>query len=109
MTTTMKPTGPGSRRAVPRQLTDEQRRWLHELLQDPDTWVLRSNWESFLRTGDRGTLVHTDELTRDQRIAALEWLRQQRHVLYLALEGEPHAPAGWLESLPLVQRLEELI
>ena len=105
MTTTMPPNGPGSRRAVPIRLTDEQRARLRWLLEDPEMWVLRSDWETFLATGDRRTLVSTDDLTKDQKVAALAWLKQQRHALHLALEGEPQAPEGWLEAFDLYQRL----
>lgn len=103
----MPPHGPGSRRAVPLLLTDDQRARLRWLLEDPKMWVLRSDWENFLHTGDRRTLVETDDLTRDQRVAALSWLRQQRHALYQALEGDREAPEGWLEGFDLYQRLSE--
>lgn len=108
MTSTMRPMGPGSRRAVPEQLTQEQRGRLRWLLEDPDSWVLRPGWEPFLLHGDAATLVRTEELTRDHRIAALAWLRQQRHRLYHALEGGVVAPDGWLESFGLYRRLLEL-
>jgi hypothetical protein len=106
VTSTMPPNGPGSRRAVPIRLTDEQRSRLRWLLEDPEMWVLRSDWENFLATGDRRTLVSTDDLNKDQKVAALAWLRQQRHALYRALEGEPHAPEGWLEDFDLYRRLD---
>jgi hypothetical protein len=109
VTSTMPPAGPGSRRSIPDRLDAEQRARLEELLRDPDTWVLRSSWEEFLRSGASGTLVRTDELTRDQRVAARAWLHQQRHRLYATLEGGIRAPDGWLEQLPLLQRLEELL
>ncbi len=105
MTKTMPPRMPGSRRSVPRNLTESQRRRLRELLDDPDTWVLRPSWLRYLLDGDKGTLIHTDSLTADGRSAAIAWLRQQRHALYRALEGGEVAPEGWLESLPLYQRL----
>ncbi|MCC5947441.1 MAG: hypothetical protein JJT89_03205 [Nitriliruptoraceae bacterium] len=108
MTSTIRTSAPGSRRAVPRRLDEDQRARLEELLQDPDTWVLRGSWEAFLRDGEPGTLVRPTDLSPDQRAAALAWLRQQRHVLHRALHGTTPAPAGWLESLPLVRRLEEL-
>jgi hypothetical protein len=101
----MPPKRPSSRRAVPARLTDEQRERLRFLLDDPDTWVLRLGWERFLLQGDHATLVATDELGPDHRTAALAWLRQQRHALHRALEGDPIAPDGWLEQLPLVARL----
>jgi hypothetical protein len=94
-----------TRRAVPTQLTDPQRDRLRSLLEDPDTWVLGPAWEAYLLRGDEGVLVPTAELTTDQRVAAVAWLRQQRHTLYRALEGGRRAPAGWLEERPLVRRL----
>jgi len=101
----MPPNGPGSRRAVPILLTGEQRERLRWLLEDPEMWVLRSDWEEFLRTGDRRTLVSTNDLTPDQKVAALSWLRQQRHPLYRALEGGWIAPDGWLDGFELYTRL----
>lgn len=94
-----------SRRAVPTELTDAQRQRLRTLLEDPETWVLRPGWEPYLLHGDHGTLVSTDDLSRDHRIASIAWLRQQRHALFHALEGGRIAPEGWLESLPLYRRL----
>lgn len=99
------PRAPGSRRIVPERLTDEQRDRLRALLEDPTTWVLRPGWRPFLLEGDLTRLVPTDELTRDQRAAALAWLRQQRHALHRALEGGGSAPDGWLERFKMVQRL----
>jgi len=96
-----------SRRAVPLALTDAQRERLRSLLDDPHTWVLRPGWEPYLLRGDEGTLVETDSLTNDHRAASIAWLRQQRHALHRALEGGEVAPEGWLESLPLYQRLIE--
>lgn len=109
MTKSLPRNGPGgSRRAVPRGLNTEQRARLQQLLDDPDTWVQRLSWEAFLTHGDPATLVDTAALTADQRAAALAWLRQQRHALHRELAGGPVAPDGWLEALPLVQRLEQL-
>jgi hypothetical protein len=99
------PRVPGSRRDVPRNLTVDQRDRLRCLLEDPDTWVLRPGWAPYLMDGDEGPLVDTSELTADHRAAAIAWLRQQRHALHREVEGEPIAPEGWLESLPLYQRL----
>ena len=99
------PPSSASRRTVPPHLTSDQRARLRDLLDDPDTWVLRPGWLPYLLHGDRGTLVPTDELTRDQRVAAIAWLEQQRHPLHRALEGGTVAPPGWLESLPLYRRL----
>lgn len=107
MSRSFPPSGPGSRRAVPASLTPEQQQRLRFLLDDPTTWVLRPGWEPFLLHGDHATLVPTDGLTVDQRIAGLAWLRQQRHALHRVLEGGEVAPDGWLEQFPLVQRLLE--
>jgi hypothetical protein len=108
VTSATPPSGPGSRRAVPDQLTEEQRGRLRWLLEDPASWVLRPGWEPFLLHGDAATLICTTELTRDHRVAALAWLRQQRHRLYHALEGGQVAPDGWLEAFGLYRRLVEL-
>lgn len=105
ITKTMPPRAPGSRRSVPRNLTEEQRERLRTLLEDPDTWVLRPGWLRFLIDGDHGQIVATDRLNADERAAALAWLKQQRHALYQVLEHGERAPDGWLEELPLYQRL----
>lgn len=96
---------PGSRRAVPLSLTEEQRDRLRWLLEDPDHWVRRTKWERFLLDGDMTAAEKTDSLTDDQKVAALAWLRQQRHHLYAVLEGGPRAPDGWLEAFSLYDRL----
>jgi hypothetical protein len=99
----------GTSRMVPPRLNDDQRARLRWLLEDPEQWVLRTGWLRFLLDGDRSALVRTDGLTADQRVAALSWLRQQRHALYRALEAEGDvravAPAGWLEGFGLYDRL----
>jgi hypothetical protein len=99
----------GTSRMVPPRLTDDQRSRLRWLLEDPEQWVLRTGWLRYLLDDDRSALVRTDALTADQRVAALAWLRQQRHALYRALDGggDPHAvaPAGWLEGFGLYERL----
>lgn len=105
LTPIMRPTGVGHRRAVPARLDDEQRRRLRWLLDDPNSWVLRANWERYLATGENALIITTDKLTRDQRNAALAWLRQQRHALHRALEGGDRAPEGWLERFPMYQEL----
>lgn len=97
-----------SRRIVPPRLDDAQRQRLHELLTDPDTWVLRPSWERYLIRGDRAALIRTNELNTDHVVAALAWIRQQRHAIYRALEGGDIAPEGWIEQWPLVARLLEL-
>lgn len=101
----MPPSMPGSRRAVPLLLSAEQRDRLRWLLEDPDHWVQRTKWERFLLGGEMGAVIETDSLTDDQKVAALAWLRQQRHHLYVVLEGGTRAPDGWLESFPLYERL----
>jgi hypothetical protein len=108
VTSTTKPPGFGARRAVPENLDEQQLARLRWLLEDPDSWVLRPGWEPFLRTGDRATLVRPEDMTLDHRVAAVAWLRQQRHRLYQVLEGERIAPPGWLEGLGIYQRLLEL-
>lgn len=100
---------PGSRRTVPLRLSAEQCERLRSLVEDPDTWVLRHAWDSYLLDGEAGRIVDPAELTRDHVVAAIEWLRQQRHPIYHALEGGGRAPDGWLEQLPLHRRLTELL
>jgi hypothetical protein len=99
----------GSRRTVPLELNAAQRDRLRELLEDPDTWVLRHAWDDYLLDGRPGTVVDPVTLNRDHLVAAIAWLEQQRHPLYRAMEGGTRAPDGWLESLPLHRRLEELL
>ena len=99
----------GWRRTIPAQLTSAQSERLRGLVHDPDTWVLRSAWDAYLLDGDPGRLVDPADLSADHLVASLEWLRQQRHPLHRALEGGRRAPEGWLESLPLHQRLTELL
>lgn len=103
MTTTSPRSGASSRRAVPPRLDEDQRDRLRWLLRDPEHWVLRTSWERYLRSGDTGLLIRTDDLTQDQCAAAYAWLSQQRHALYRALEGGTAAPDGWLEQLPMVR------
>lgn len=98
-------TGPGYRRAVPPELDDEARQRLRWLLHDPEHWVLRTNWERYLRSGDEQLLITTDRLTLDQKVAAAAWLVQQRHALHRALEGGTRAPDGWIDALPMMQAL----
>lgn len=107
--TTPQPVRGGWRRTVPAQLTPVQRERLRDLIQDPHTWVLRHAWDAYLLDGDPGRIVDPATLSSGHLVSALEWLRQQRHPLYRALEGGERAPEGWLESLPLYQRLGELL
>lgn len=101
--TAISATGRGYRRTVPPHMDGASRERLQWLLHDPDHWVLRTNWERYLRTGDEDLLVTTDQLTQDQKVAAASWLRQQRHALHRALELGDRASDGWLESLPMMQ------
>ncbi|MFP4150096.1 MAG: hypothetical protein ACLFV0_11480 [Nitriliruptoraceae bacterium] len=94
---------------MPLRLTAAQRDRLRDLLEDPDTWVLRHAWDDYLLDGRTGTVVDPATLTRDHLAASIAWLEQQRHPLYRALEGRDRAPDGWLEALPLYRRLEELL
>lgn len=107
--TTHQPVRGGWRRTVPAQLTPVQRERLRDLIEDPDTWVLRHAWDAYLLDGDPGRIVDPATLSAGHLVSALEWLRQQRHPLYRALEGGQRAPEGWLESLPLYRRLGELL
>lgn len=104
MTSTLRPYGSGSRRAVPSRPTPGQRealaRWLEQ-----EQWVLRPVWERWLASGDDGLKVGLDRLTRNQHAAARAWLRQQRHALHDVVAGGP-APDGWLEERPLYRAIE---
>lgn len=102
---TMPPIGPGSQRTVPAVLRPQQVQRLHDLLHQSELWVLRGHWHRFLWDGDTSTFVPIASLSRDHRVAASAWLRQQRHYLYRALSGGESAPQGWLESLPLYRAL----
>lgn len=106
MTMTMPPNLPGSRRVVPLFPTDVQLDHLRALLKQSDAWVLRPRWQRYLDGGEDRHLTPIASLSRDQRIAARAWLRQQRHRLYEALEGGRMAPDDWLEALELYQALE---
>lgn len=106
MTTTMRPYGSGSRRAVPTRPTPAQRAALHQWLQG-ELWVLRPVWERWLATGDDSLKVPLDRLTRNQHEAARAWLQQQRHALHEVSVGMPGpAPDGWLEEQPLYRAIE---
>jgi hypothetical protein len=107
--TTQQPVRGGWRRSVPAKLTPEQLDRLRGLIEDPDTWVLRHAWDAYLLDGEPGRVVDPATLSTGHLVSAIEWLRQQRHPLYRALEGGQRAPEGWLESLPLYQRLRELL
>ncbi len=104
MTSTMRPYGSGSRRAVPQRPTAQQREALRQWLQH-ERWVLRPVWERWLATGDDSLKVGLDRLTRNQHEAARAWLLQQRHALHDVVESGP-APDGWLEAQPLYQAIE---
>lgn len=103
MTTTLRPYGSGSRRAVPARPTEAQREALSEWLQN-DLWVLRPVWDRWLATGDDKWKTPLTSLTRNQHEAARAWLRQQRHALHEVVASGP-APDGWLEQLPLYRAL----
>lgn len=104
MTMTMPPNTPGSRRAVPDHMDADEIERLRSLLHQREHWVLRPDWHAYLEGEDRQGVAIAG-IGRDHRIAARSWLAQQRHRLYRALEGEAHAPDGWLEELPLYQAL----
>lgn len=93
-------------RSIPIPLTEQQATRLRWMLEDPGSWALRPGWVPFLLHGDAGTLVDPDDLTRDQRIAAIAWLDQQQHLLYRVLEGGRRAPDGWISSFPIYARLK---
>jgi hypothetical protein len=74
------------------------------LLTQADHWVRRDSWADYLAGHDVG-LVPLSGMRNDDRVAALAWLRQQRHELHRALAGSRPAPEGWLEQQPLYQAL----
>ena len=105
VTSTMRPYGSGSRRAVPSRPTTGQRTALREWLAQ-EQWVLRPVWERWLATGDDSLMVPLERLTRNQHAAARAWLEQQRHALHEVIEDESDpAPDGWLEAQPLYRAL----
>lgn len=101
--TLLLPQYPGSRRVVPQWVTTAEVDNLRRLLHQDEFWVVRARWDRWLRLGERRDTVAIDELPRDDRLAALAWLRQQRHVLHDTVVGGKPAPAGWLSGLPLWQ------
>ena len=104
MTSTLRPYGSGSRRAVPSRPTDGQRAALRRWLEQ-EQWVLRPVWERWLSSGDDSLKVPLDRLTRNQHAAAIAWLRQQRHALHDVVRGGS-APDGWLEDTPLYRAIQ---
>lgn len=102
-------TTPGSRRVVPDHPSDEQVKRIHDLLEQCDGWVPRHNWDAFLdeAMAPDAVLVPVAGLTRDQRVAAGAWVRQQQHHLHRVLHGERVAPADWLDGLPLYRALRD--
>lgn len=101
MTTTLPPHTPGLRRTIPRDLSPAMAEHLRALVGQGDGWVRRPSWSRYLDTGGTDHLQPIGDLSRDQLVAVHAWLRQQRHALHRALEGDDHAPDGWVESLPL--------
>lgn len=90
---------------MPERPTGEQSDRLKALLTQGDHWILRPHWERFLEAGGPVERCPIERLTRDHRVAATAWLRQQRHKLFRALDGGDVAPDGWLEDLPLYRAL----
>lgn len=103
VTSTMRPYGSGSRRAIPSRPTPAQREALREWLAQ-EQWVLRPVWERWLATQQESLKTPLECLTRNQHDAARAWLRQQRHALHEATESGP-APDGWLEEQPLYRAI----
>lgn len=106
-TTGVLPTIPhvDTRQVVPERLDASQRDRIRDLLGQDRYWVRRDDWEDFLEHGRESTLVPIDSLTSDQRVAAVAWLRQQRHGLHRSVVHDAPPPENWLESQPLYQRL----
>lgn len=89
---------------IPERLKDIQRERLRGLLGQNDHWVRRDHWEEYLDGDDVGE-IPLDQMGKDDKVAAVAWMRQQRHELHRALEGERPAPDGWLEKQPLYEAL----
>jgi hypothetical protein len=102
--TTTPPGATASRRIVPTRLDDDQRQRLRALL-DGEEWVRRGDWKRWLDGARPHAPVPIDELPLDDCVASAAWLHQQRHSLYLALEGGTKAPDGWMEGMALYQAL----
>lgn len=99
----------GLMRTIPPKPSDEAREKLAWLLQQSEGWHLRGAWAAWLG-GERFTTTPITDLTPDQRIAAMAWLRQQRHALHRVITDvkgrRPHrAPDGWIESQPIYAAL----
>lgn len=96
-------------RTIPPKPSPEARARLTELLEQDHGWHLRGAWSAWLG-GEEFTMTPIADLTPDQRIAAMAWLRQQRHALHRVIEGvkgrSPHrAPDGWIEDQPIYRAL----
>ncbi len=94
-------------RTIPPQPSEATRKLLKDLLEQDDGWHLRGGWNAWLG-GARYETTSISTLSRDQRIAACAWLRQQRHSLYRAVvdDAAAQAPEGWIEAQPLYRALE---
>jgi hypothetical protein len=106
VTSTILPRTSGWRRNIPIAPRPEQVELIRELLHQTHDWVLRPDWNTYVRTQDRSLTIGLDRLTRDQLVAIHAWLRQQRHALYRLVEGHEVgavAPDGWIEAMPLYQ------
>lgn len=102
----LQPQIPGGRRVVPLLAGPTVVEHLATLLDQDRYWVSRSRWQHWLATGDEEHTVPIGSMTGDDRLAALAWLRQQRHVLHRTLVGAcVRAPDGWIEDRPLYRAL----
>jgi hypothetical protein len=99
---------PGSRRVVPLFVDETQIGHLRELLDQGEAWVGRKRWVRWLDEGRSTDTMPIGDMTRDDRIAACSWLRQQRHVLHDVIHGGS-APVGWIEQQPLYKGLAEAL
>lgn len=97
---------PGSRRVVPLFVDETQVGHLRELLEQGESWVGRKRWVRWLDEGRSTDTMPIHDMTRDDRIAAQSWLRQQRHVLHDVIHGGA-APMGWIEEQPLYRGLDQ--
>lgn len=99
----------GMQRTIPPEPSPEVRERLRGLLDQAEGWHLRGAWSAWLG-GEEFTLSPISDMTPDQRVAAIAWLRQQRHALHRAVHGdtsnEAHvAPDGWIEQQAIYRAL----
>lgn len=93
---------------IPLFVDETQVSHLRELLEQRDVWVGRKRWVRWLDEARQADTMPIDSMTRDDRIAACSWLRQQRHVIHDVIHGGA-APTGWIEEQPLYEGLDAAV